>query len=50
MQDLRVTKNVKTIMFEGICGKIEAEKKFPETMTCELFETNSSVHVEQCKT
>ena len=44
MKGLQVTKNVKEIKFEGVWGKLES-KKFPETVTRKIFETNSSFHV-----
>ena len=40
---LRVTKNVKAIKFKGVW--LEYDKKFPETITHKIFETNSSFHV-----
>ena len=44
MRGFRVTKNVKIIKFEGIWGELELKKRFPETMTHKIFETNSSFH------
>ena len=45
MKDLRVTKIVKEIKFEGAWGKLEAKKTFPEKIIHKTFETNSIVHV-----
>ena len=45
MKGLRVIKNVKEITFEGVWGRIRIKKKFPETITHKIFETNSSFHV-----
>ena len=41
MKGLRVTKNVKEIKFEGVWGKLESKKRFPETITHKIFDTNS---------
>ena len=45
MKGLRVTKNVKELKFQGVSGELESKKKFPETITDKIFETNSSFHV-----
>ena len=50
MKDLRVTKIVKEIKFEGILGELESKNMFPETIIHKIFETNSSFHVEYCTT
>ena len=41
MKGLRVTKNVKEIKFKGVWGELES-KKFPQTITHKISETNSS--------
>ena len=41
MKGLRVTRNVKEIKFEGVRGELES-KKFPDTITHKISETNSS--------
>ena len=46
MKDLRVTKNVKEIKFEGVWGELES-KKCPETITHKIFKTNSCFHVKE---
>ena len=33
MKSHRITKNVKEIEFEGVCGKRESKKFFPDTRT-----------------
>ena len=43
MKGLRVTTNVKEVKFEEVWGELEP-KKFPETITHKIFETNSSFH------
>ena len=45
MKDLRVTKNVKEIKFEGVWRDLDSKKLFPEKITHKIFETNSSFHV-----
>ena len=44
MKGLRVTKNIKEIMFEGVSGELESKKK---KITQKIFEVNSSFHVKQ---
>ena len=44
MKGLRVTKNVKAIKFEGVWGELQS-KKFPETITHKVFDTNFSLHL-----
>ena len=46
MKELRNTRNVKAIKFDGVWGELES-KKFPETITLKIFETNSSFRVKQ---
>ena len=41
MKGLRVAKIVKEIKFEGVWGELEL-KRFPETASHKIFETNSS--------
>ena len=45
MKGLTVTKIVKKIKFEGVWGELESKKRFPETISHKIFETNSSFHV-----
>ena len=45
MKGLRVTKIVKDIKFEGAWGQVQIKKRFPDTITHTIFETNSSFHV-----
>ena len=45
VKGLRVTKIVKDVKFEGVLVELESKKKFPETITHKIFETNSSFHV-----
>ena len=45
MKGLRVTKNVRAIKFDGVWAELESKKKFPETITHKIFETNSSFDV-----
>ena len=46
MKGLGVTEFVKEIKFEGFSGELESKhKKFSETTTHKIFETNSSFHV-----
>ena len=42
MESFRVTKNDKEIRFEGVWGELESKKKFPETITHKISQTNSS--------
>ena len=44
MRDLRATKNIKAIKFEGVLGELESKKNFPETITHKAFETNSNFY------
>ena len=44
MKGRRVTKNVKEIKFQGVWVSLN-KKKFPETTTHKIFETNSSFHM-----
>ena len=45
MKGLRVTKNVKETKFEVVWGELESKKRFPETITHKIFETNSGFNV-----
>ena len=45
MKRVRVTKIVTEIKFEEVWGKFRNEKKFPQTMTQKIFETNSIFQV-----
>ena len=47
MKDLRVTKIVKEIKFEGL-SQVRSKKVFPVTIIHKIFETNSSFHVNFC--
>ena len=48
MEGLRVTKIVKETKFQRVRDKLEAKKRFQETIICKLCETNSSFHVKLC--
>ena len=46
MKGLRVTNNVKEIKFEGVWDELESKKKkFPETITHKISETNCSFYM-----
>ena len=38
---------MKEIKYEGIWGDLESKKRFPETITHKIFETNFSFHVNE---
>ena len=44
MKRLRVSKNVKDYVLRGL-GRVRIKKKFPETITHKISETNSSFYV-----
>ena len=44
-QSLRVTKIVQQIKFKGVWDELESKKLSLETISCKIFETNSSFHV-----
>ena len=44
VKDLGLTKNVREIGFEGVCGEL-GKKMFSETITHKIFETNSGFRV-----
>ena len=50
MKSLRITKIIKQIRFEGVWGKLESRKGFPETIIHKIFETNSSFCGKECTT
>ena len=45
MKGIRVTSYFKGITFEGVWGELESKKKFPETITHKISETNSRFDV-----
>ena len=44
MGDLTVAKRINEIKFDLVWGELESKKKFPETITHKIFETNSCVY------
>ena len=45
MKGLRVNKKVREIEFEGGLGRVRIERRFKETISGKISETNSSFHV-----
>ena len=50
MKELRVTKNNKEVKIEYNWGDLERKKRFLETTTHKISETNSSFHDKKCTT
>ena len=48
VKDLRVTKIVKEIKFEGAWGELECKKMFPEAIIDKIFEKSSGCEIAHC--
>ena len=47
---MRATENVREINSESVWGVLHLKKKFPETITHKISETNSGFHIKWHKT